>query len=281
MQVFRFWNKGSAPLNLTSGAGLVERFAGSNESVEDALRRANELARQSAARMQAGDIPAHYAYSDRPLREEVIETFDNGEQLSAAITRNSYGVLVLNTASALIADVDLPPTSVATRVVRWFRRLVGRENPEPSQELLAKIEELVAQDRYLGLRLYRTYAGFRVLVTSRSFRPRDEESQSLMRQLGTDRLYMKLCQVQECYRARLTPKPWRCKIAPPPNAFPRLTVEREAAFCEWLQRYENAAASYAVCTFVGQFGSRTTDPIVQPLVRLHDEMCCRDGVLLA
>jgi hypothetical protein len=36
----------------------------------------------------------------------------------------------------------------------------------------------------------------------------------LMRFLRADPDYVRLCAVQECYRARLTPKPWRCGDGP-------------------------------------------------------------------
>ncbi|KAG1246597.1 hypothetical protein G6F68_014572 [Rhizopus microsporus] len=69
------------------------------------------------------------------------------------------------------------------------------------------------------LRAYRTPAGLRVLAMHATFPPEDEQLQAVFKALGADTLYARMCRLQHCFRARLTPKPWRVglkhRIRPP------------------------------------------------------------------
>ena len=58
-----------------------------------------------------------------------------------------------------------------------------------------------------------------------------------MKALGADPAFLHLCRIQGSFRARLTPKPWRCGQANPPGSFPR-EPEAQAAFAEWLAQYQ-------------------------------------------
>lgn len=66
----------------------------------EAQRLAAEAVERIAARIRRGEgFPERYAYGERPLREEIVQELPSagaGEP-DAAITRNSYGALVLNT----------------------------------------------------------------------------------------------------------------------------------------------------------------------------------------
>ena len=61
----------------------------------------------------------------------------------------------------------------------------------------------------LGVRVYRTAAGLRVLVTGASAPPASDRARELLTELGSDPLYVELCSTHDSYRARLTPKPFR------------------------------------------------------------------------
>jgi hypothetical protein len=99
----------------------------------------------------------------------------------------------------------------------------------------------------LGLRVYRTLAGLRCLVTNVPFEPASPEAQSILRELRSDPLYTRLCQAQECFRARLTPKPWRCSAPPPPSRYPWLNVSAETRYRQWEQDYESLTEHYTGC----------------------------------
>ena len=81
---------------------------------------------------------------------------------------------------------------------------------EDKRSVLARIHAVVARHPGMGLRLYRTANGYRCLVTHRTYDPASQECRELLEALGSDPLYIRLCRGQHCFRARLTPKPWRC-----------------------------------------------------------------------
>jgi hypothetical protein len=91
-----------------------------------------------------------------------------------------------------------------------------------------------------------------------------------MRALGTDPLYLKLCIGQGCFRARLTPKPWRCGISKPPSRYPWDSLEAERWYRDWERRYEVAADRYATCRLVETRGSGWPHPDIQRLLSVHD-----------
>ena len=79
-------------------------FQSEAEAHDEAVARAKR-------RFDAGDrreARSDYDYLEYPLREEIVETLAQDGELSALITRNRYGCLVLNTARACFVDVDYP-----------------------------------------------------------------------------------------------------------------------------------------------------------------------------
>jgi len=92
-------------------------------------------------------------------------------------------------------------------------------------------------------------------------------------------MYVRLCSLQNSFRARLTPKPWRCNFAPPPVQFPFETPQAERAFRQWEQEYNRQAAGFATCQFVAAFGHRGDDPAFYDLLVYHDQQT-RAGVYM-
>ena len=62
------------------------------------------------------------------------------------------------------------------------------------------------------MRLYQTPAGMRVLVTHRTFDPNETAVQECFKALKADPVYARMCRKQQCFRARVSPKPWRMGI---------------------------------------------------------------------
>ena len=240
----------------------------SDESAGDAQREAAARAERVTARFLSGQRPDRYAYSDRPLREEQLEVFDDeGGRTTAVITRNSYGALVLNAARAMFIDIDLPEAKPQGMLGKLF----GSQTATPEAEALGRIEQWAARRPDNGVRVYRTAAGLRGLVTSYPFHPTDGEAQQILHTLGSDPLYITLCRAQESFRARLTPKPWRCGLPNPPGVYPRETPEAEARYQRWLRDYQSATAHYAVCRFIAHYGDPRVHPDLAPIVALHDQ----------
>jgi hypothetical protein len=133
----------------------------------------------------------------------------------AFVTCNAYDAAILNSRNLLIADVDFPDETFPQN---------GPSYPDLADRLEMILRGITVLDRYLCLpkdegfafadqtyHIYRTHGGCRVICTSRPF-PWEEDgflATQLMEAIGTDPRYIALCRQQKCYRARLTPKPWR------------------------------------------------------------------------
>ena len=103
--------------------------------------------------------------------------------------------------------------------------------------------------------LYRTAGGLRALVTHELFKPSDGPTLDVLDTLGCDPLYVRLCKTQECFRARLTPKPWRCGQSKPAVRWPWEGEAQRDRFDRWLAAYTTSQADYATCRFLGELGN--------------------------
>ena len=90
--------------------------------------------------------------------------------------------------------------------------------------------------------------------------------------LEVDPLYVKLCKVQQCFRARLSPKPWRIGMNAPDNStrFPRKSKELDKKLNDWLLNYENKAKQFATVKHLKTLGDEQHPDIVQ-LLEVHDK----------
>ena len=100
----------------------------------------------------------------------------------------------------------------------------------------------------------------RCMVTSSPYSPLAAETYSLLQQLGSDPLYTKLCKVQESFRARVSPKFWRCGGMEPPSRYPFFDHVLERRYRDWEQRYERIADNYSTCVLIGSFGNPNIHP---------------------
>jgi len=249
----------------------------SNVSEQDARTQAEGAVQAIAARFKnVKHLPAHlsYGYSDRPLREQILREFHNpnGERI-AVITRNIPGCHVLNTARGLFIDIDFPEAPKVSWMKRWLAPAGSMPAGEASHEssVLAKAEVWARSHPGWGWRAYRTKAGLRLLATHDVFDPKADIVQKAFNALGADPLYQKLCLAQDSFRARLTPKPWRCGLHPMTTGWPWENSAAESRFMNWKEEYERASASFSTCRFVKSLGVATVHPELQPLVEVHDE----------
>lgn len=241
----------------------------SDDGHAEAQRLAEERAARLAGKLSRGEPLNRYGYSDRPLREEQLEIYaDEVGKTLAIITRNAYGALVLNAARAMFIDIDLPE---AKPQGGFLSNLFGGKKSSPEDEALERIKQWATRRPDNGVCVYRTAAGLRGLVTSYPFHPADGEAQAILRELGSDPLYITLCRAQESFRARLTPKPWRCGVPNPPSPFPYETANAQQWHVQWLQKYHAAIAQYATCRLVGHYGDTRLHPEIEPIVALHDK----------
>ena len=192
------------------------------------------------------------------------------------------GPALLLSLAAVFATIVVTAVSIvrAFSVDAFFRNeYEPRDRAEAT--LLAKIRALAEKPawRDLALRVYRTAAGFRILVQADGLAPGGSRFRSLAGALDADGLYVDLCRKQGCWRARLTPKPERAGVKRPPRGghFPR-APEEEAPFAAWLDGYRKASEGFAVCEPVATIGRFVENDVV----RLHDERTrCGSGLPLA
>lgn len=119
MKLAKYWSKQSAPAAVEGKVIQLSCWRGSADSPEEAARLAREAVQRLVQRVEASrewDLPDPYGYSDRPLREEILEELTGATTLAAAITRNAMGVRILNTAHAMFVDVDLAPLGLVDRL---------------------------------------------------------------------------------------------------------------------------------------------------------------------
>jgi hypothetical protein len=247
----------------------------SDKSFAEAQTLAEAAAQQLADRVRHGDIPQrhHGYYPGRPFREQVLRELRsaNGD-LAGVITRNSYGCLVLNTARIMFVDVDLPEVKPAGG---FFRRLFGLPDPQPRDDalknIIAGVDRWTQRNPEWGWRVYCTRAGLRLLATHALLDPETPISENVFSALGADPLYRQLCRTQKCFRARLTPKPWRCGLSAKPERWPWINPKAEKRFQSWDSRYQNTSRNWATCKLVGTLGNKSIHPEIQPILQLHDE----------
>ncbi len=255
MKTFKYWAKAEGVLVVDGVSTKAMFLGGSDISGQDAKR--NAIRKCEAVQRKINGAKQEFEEYEAEIREEQIERISD----SMVITRNRYGAHVLNVEDQMILDVDKPPTS--------FFDLFSKKNDDWKTNKLDKAVEKLNQklnDGFLGFRLYKTCAGFRIIITGKPIHPKDKLADQISRSLNVDPLYWHLCKKQDCYRARLTPKPHRIKYKPIKIKLPD-SLERREEINSWEMGYLKASKNYSVCKYLKTVGNNTFDK----LVSLHDE----------
>lgn len=271
----QFWARGR------SGNFVV--WGWSSVSAGDAQAAANQAAQRVADRFAANEfLPSHSGYyPDRPFREQILQEIKtNTGEVSALVTRNSYGCQVLNTAHVMFVDVDLPEGKSRRGLLsRLFGRSPAAGSNATQEGVIALVESWTSRKPGWGWRVYRTRAGLRLMATHGLVEAGSDLANATLEELNSDPLYRKLCQTQKCFRARLTPKPWRCGIHSRPARWPWADAKAEMLFQKWDAQYQSYAFNWATCSFLLHIGSPSIHPGVEAVLKLHDGMTRVDSVL--
>jgi hypothetical protein len=322
MIVPQYWAEARQQHRAAGKQVTVRRFGWSDASEAEAQVHAEQRAKDALAQVLAGVALARrerkrpYNGSEGvPIREEIVSRHGN-----AVITRNGYGALCLNTPDVFFADIDFDePTAgrlawvvfalgalLAVGISLWMRaawvaivlcilvavlsapiarfikaRLLAAEGGAEALAL-QRIDAFMAAHVDWGARLYRTPAGLRLLATHRTFDPRDPAVEQHLVALGADPVFIRMCVRQNCFRARVSPKPWRIGIGthlrPRPGVWP-IKPDKLPLRQRWVEAYEKAAASHGACRFVKTIGTPMIHVDVMATQRLHDEQCRADSAL--
>lgn len=255
MKIYKHWVIEKQKILIDGEQKEISCYGGSNISVEDARLQAKAKAEKIERKIE-GEQHLFDDY-EAEIREEILRIIDD----HSAITRNRYGASVLNAEKLMILDIDEPRIK--------FIDLFKRDRRSAKEKIFDMVRKLAATPKYqeYGFRLYETYQGARVIVLGQEFDPRDYATKKVMEEFNCDRLYAFLCRQQGCYRARLTPKPYRMKMRGYKVKFPREGNDSE--FQQWLADYERNSRGFCVCRFVEQIGANHP---LNDVVCLHDEM---------
>ena len=284
MHIPRIWEKES--VEGVNADGFKVQACGwgwSEDDVAEARRRASESASRILQWLlgdRAGQEPGRYGYPDRLPREEIIKEYlDPQGQPVAFVSRNQYGALILNTRDLMFIDVDEPTPSSSKRkglFASWF----GGASAEDSTQVdntLNQIRETAVGHPDLAFRVYRTHSGYRLMVTNLLLEADSARAQQLLEDFQADPLYIRMCRNQQCFRARLTPKPWRCQIGMPPAKFPFADAAAKEAYRSWEQAYNRKVAGFSTCQLVDVIGDETVDSSRSDFLSLHDRLSNVDG----
>ena len=285
MNIPPFWTRQT--YSDTDPKGKTRSFLATGWSF-NSLEEARQLALQRAKRIfdmiTTGQTPETYLdYIDRPIQEEILETLSHDDETIGIITRNRYGARVLNTDCVLIADVDFPHASPSGfwQALHW---LISRSKRRQTQEnlenrTLQKVHQWADANPTRHFRLYKTRRGLRIIFTDKRYDPQSDETISILDQLESDPLYKQLTSKQQCFRARLTPKPWRCKCNRPPSKYPWDDEAIEAQYRQWQQHYEKAMTHYKTCVFIEHYGPQNQNAQTQTIIDTHDHWTCSQNEL--
>lgn len=241
-----------------------------------------------------------------PIREEVLARY--GEEV---ITRNAYGAHCLNSPYALFADIDFSPerepklallafvllalaSAVAGMALQsWWMTFgflfLSMVTAGPLANQSARLAEVarggaehLARKRLVrflsvnpswNVRLYRTPAGYRVLATHQPFEANTDVVRDFFAAVSADPVYVRMCMNQNCFRARLTAKPWRIGLSahmrPRPGVWP-VRPELVPLRNEWIANYETRAAAFSACRYIESMGSGVVHESLKLVVDLHD-----------
>jgi hypothetical protein len=262
MRIFKYWVEHSKELNIDGIKQPSKVFGGSNVSEFEAIKDAeNKLS--NVQRIINGELEKDKEY-EADILEEIIEKIDD----VSVVTRNRYGALVLNTKELMFIDVDHYSKTVFDFI---FRRKYSLK-----ELMLRNIEKTANKKIYadFGFRVYETANGFRILITNKAFAPRSQESKRIMSDFNSDYLYRWLCVKQNCYRARLTPKPYRVKQKKIKVIYPNRNELQQQELLNWVNEYEQKNKSFSTCRLVKEYGRTRMNKVIE----YHDKIT---GVKLA
>ena len=322
MIVPQYWAEARIQSRTRKGQVTIRRFGWSDESQEAAEQHARQRADEAMVRAQHDrslvrrePLTPYNGADGVPIREEIVL-----RQGDSVVTRNSYGARCLNTPDVLFADIDVseePSASVtlasavtcsligvaiAWNAVHWatlallaggffivgmlasgiIYRWILHQGPGLEGRVIERINRFIDSHRDWNVRVYRTPAGLRVLALHRTFSPREPEVEEFFKAVKCDPIYALMCRNQNCFRARVSGKPWRMgmplPVRPPGGVWP-IAESKRSMREHWVDRYEHLASSFSACRFIDALGNGRVDARARAVQELHDRLCQADASL--
>ena len=195
-----------------------------------------------------------YEYTQGVLAEEIILEIKNDKKaLETIITKNRYGALCLNSPKVVFIDLDVPSFLDSTSAEK--KKEFIKQSKLTIQENVANY--FSTNTKQSGI-LYETSNGMRLLFTHELSTPKEAEKKGYFDFVHCDSRYLKMSLIQDCFRARLTPKPWRIK--------------------------KLKESEFAVCKKIMEFNSqnRLENTELNRVIDIHDKYCLNedDSILI-
>lgn len=153
------------------------------------------------------------------------------------------------------------------------------------------IKQRVTSHPHESFRLYETPAGFRIIATHATAAPSDDAVAAWFEQFHADRNYVRLCRVQQCFRARLTAKPWRMAEVTQTGELAKDIPAKALWFANdskdtevdnparvtWTTAYDTFATHYRACRYVttirGADANTDMPEAIHAFFEWHDKAC--------
>jgi len=249
MKFAKYWEKHDVDINhdliIPNPNGLTSFWGGSNASKAEAAENAKRRAEKFKifSKSDFQDTSA-YAYTD----------------------------------SVFIGDIDASKTiGLVSRLSRFF----GKPQPEfpPAVEDIKQFQKAHPE---FTIEVYETSAGYRIFITNQFIASDSDKARTLFQSLPIDPLYVVLCKAQSCFRARLTPKPWRIDMPDPDRScrFPR-APENESRHQQWLSSYQSKSKPFAVAKPIATFGQTPQHSELAVIMSIHDRYALQENSELA
>ena len=160
---------------------------------------------------------------------------------------------------------------------KLITRLICQFRKDDESTAIDRVRRVFSNRPDWHVRVYRTPNGLRILALHKLFDPRSAQVERVFKELRVDFLYRIMCQKQNCFRARLTAKPWRIgikdRLKPRPGVWP-IKPEHLPRRDAWVAEYESSAGNFAACRFLFALGpvSKMTEE-TRVVQEYHDRIC--------
>lgn len=312
MIVPEFWAEAKQSCEIKGRKLTIKRFGWSDVDLASAQSHAQSRVKTAvenitdAKHLLKSEPKVAYNGADGvPIREEIIKRHQD-----VVITRNSYGALCLNTPDILFGDLDYEESSsrnlsfilfgilliaigtgvftihlskaylflslLAFPITNLISHIFRKSDEQKYQENILLIKETISKQPDWRLRVYKTPKGIRLLAMHKTFDPREQEVKDFFTSLKIDKIYQQMCSNQNCFRARVSAKPWRIGIEshlkPRPGVWP-INPEKIHLREQWVSTYEEKASAFAACKFIEELGTGVAHSKAREIQMIHDEYC--------
>ena len=142
------------------------------------------------------------------------------------------------------------------------------------------IEDFSAKRPDWNLRVYRTHSGLRIIVLHDVFDPNAPEVSEFFEAVNCDPQYVRMCQIQNCFRARVSPKPWRMELDRLTGGIWPIKANKLEGRRQWVSEYDQLSEQYRTCRLEKDIGSNTENERCEKLRTIHDDYCKVEGLTL-